>query len=57
MLLMMYAIDDNEKCFKQYTPKQRNKNCPAVIARLSNQHCQIIQPTHQHLYPCPPRRT
>jgi len=42
MLLMMYAIDDNEKCFKQYTPKQRNKNCPAVIARLSNQHTNIF---------------
>jgi len=23
----MYTIDDNEKCFKHYTPKQRNKKC------------------------------
>ena len=36
--LPMYAIDDNEKCFKQYTPQSRNKNAPAMIYRVSNEH-------------------
>lgn len=36
--LPMYAIDDNEKCFKQYTPISRNKNAPAMIYRVSNEH-------------------
>jgi len=43
----MYALDDNEKCFKQYTPINRNKNCPAMIYRLSN----------EHFYPCPLKKT
>jgi hypothetical protein len=43
----MYTIDDNEKCFKHYTPKQRNKKCPAMIYRTSN----------EHFYPFPPKRT
>jgi hypothetical protein len=34
----MYAIDDNEKTFRQYTPKIPNKKCPAMIFRVSNQH-------------------
>ena len=34
----MYAIDDNEKTFKQYIPDYRNKMCPAMIFRLSNKH-------------------
>ena len=36
--LPMYAINDNEKCFKQYTPISRNKNAPAMIYRVSNEH-------------------
>lgn len=36
--LPMYAIDDNEKCFKQYTPQKRNTNAPAMIYRVSNEH-------------------
>jgi len=42
----MYAIDDNEKCFKQYTPQNRNKNAPAMIYRVSN----------EHFYPCPNKK-
>ena len=42
----MYAIDDNEKCFKQYTPQSRNKNAPAMIYRVSN----------EHFYPCPNKK-
>ena len=42
----MYAIDDNEKCFKQYTPQSRNKNAPAMIFRISN----------EHFYPCPNKK-
>jgi hypothetical protein len=34
----MYAIDDNEKTFKQYIPDYPNKKCPAMIFRLSNKH-------------------
>jgi len=34
----MYAIDDNEKTFHQYVPEKRNKDCPAMIFRLSNKH-------------------
>lgn len=34
----MYAVDDNEKTFKQYCPEDRNKKCPAMIFRLSNKH-------------------
>ena len=34
----MYAIDDNEKTFRQYTPPIPNKKCPAMIFRLSNKH-------------------
>ena len=34
----MYAYDDNEKTFQQYTPEIRNKKCPAMIFRLSNKH-------------------
>ena len=34
----MYAIDDNEKTFKQYIPDIPNKKCPAMIFRLSNKH-------------------
>ena len=44
--LPMYAIDDNEKCFKQYTPQNRNKNAPAMIYRVSN----------EHFYPCPNKK-
>jgi Fe-S cluster assembly iron-binding protein IscA len=44
--LPMYAIDDNEKCFKQYTPQSRNKNAPAMIYRVSN----------EHFYPCPNKK-
>jgi hypothetical protein len=36
--LPMYAIDDNEKCFKQYTPQNRNTHAPAMIYRVSNEH-------------------
>ena len=36
--LPMYAIDDNEKCFKQYTPQKRNTHAPAMIYRVSNEH-------------------
>jgi len=36
--LPMYAIDDNEKCFIQYSPEKRNKHAPAMIYRLSNKH-------------------
>ena len=39
----MYAIDDNEKTFKQYVPENRNKKCPAMIFRLSNRHFYPIQ--------------
>lgn len=39
----MYAIDDNEKTFKQYVPENRNKKCPAMIYRLSNKHFYPIQ--------------
>ena len=42
----MYAIDDNEKCFKQYKPQNRNKNAPAMIYRVSN----------EHFYPCPNKK-
>ena len=42
----MYAIDDNEKCFKQYTPISRNKKAPAMIFRVSN----------EHFYPCPNKK-
>ena len=42
----MYAVDDNEKCFKQYTPISRNKNAPAMIYRVSN----------EHFYPCPNKK-
>jgi hypothetical protein len=42
----MYAIDDNEKCFKQYTPQNRNKKAPAMIFRVSN----------EHFYPCPNKK-
>lgn len=34
----MYALDDNEKTFKQYSPEVPNKKCPAMIFRLSNKH-------------------
>lgn len=34
----MYAIDDNEKTFYQYTPEIPNKKAPAMIYRLSNKH-------------------
>lgn len=34
----MYAVDDNEKTFSQYTPPIPNKKCPAMIYRLSNKH-------------------
>ena len=34
----MYALDDNEKTFKQYSPEIPNKKCPAMIFRLSNKH-------------------
>jgi hypothetical protein len=44
--LPMYAIDDNEKCFKQYTPIKRNTNAPAMIFRISN----------EHFYPCPNKK-
>ena len=36
--LPMYAIDDNEKCFKQYKPQNRNTHAPAMIYRVSNEH-------------------
>jgi hypothetical protein len=39
----MYAIDDNEKTFKQYAPDYRNKKCPAMIFRLSNKHFYPVQ--------------
>jgi hypothetical protein len=42
----MYAIDDNEKCFKQYIPQNRNKKAPAMIYRVSN----------EHFYPCPNKK-
>ena len=44
--LPMYAIDDNEKCFKQYTPQKRNTKAPAMIFRISN----------EHFYPCPNKK-
>jgi hypothetical protein len=39
----MYAIDDNEKTFKQYIPDYPNKKCPAMIFRLSNKHFYPVQ--------------
>ena len=39
----MYAIDDNEKTFKQYIPDIPNKKCPAMIFRLSNKHFYPVQ--------------
>jgi len=41
--LPMYAIDDNEKCFRQYIPPSRNKNAPAMIFRLSNRHFHPVE--------------
>jgi len=34
----MYAVDEVENTFNQYTPQNRNKNCPAMIYRISNKH-------------------
>jgi hypothetical protein len=34
----MYAVDEIENTFNQYIPQNRNKNCPAMIYRLSNKH-------------------
>ena len=34
----MYAVDENENTFCQYTPESRNKKCPALIYRISNSH-------------------
>jgi adenylate kinase family enzyme len=34
----MYALDDSERTFQQYQPEIRNKKCPAMIFRLSNNH-------------------
>jgi hypothetical protein len=42
----MYAVDDNEKCFLQHIPHKRNKNAPAMIFRISN----------EHFYPCPNKK-
>lgn len=34
----MYAIDEIENTFNQYIPQSRNKDCPAMIYRISNKH-------------------
>jgi hypothetical protein len=34
----MYAVDEIENTFNQYTPKNRNTNCSALIYRISNKH-------------------
>ena len=34
----MYAVDEIENTFNQYTPKTPNKKCPAMIYRISNKH-------------------
>jgi len=34
----MYAVDEIENTFNQYTPNNRNTNCCAMIFRISNKH-------------------
>lgn len=34
----MYAVDENDKCFRVYNPQKRNHNVPALIFRVLNNH-------------------
>lgn len=39
----MYALDDDEKCFRIFKPDKPNKKAPALIYRLSNNHIYPIK--------------
>ena len=43
----MYAVDEIENTFTQFIPKNRNKKCPAMIYRLSNNHFYPINDTNK----------